>query len=233
MATEGPVTPLQRKTSVGLLFSNENISYVEVCEVIFDVLSVKYDVVTGLQFFKNNKVILKFKGEKPFRAFLDKYEGQVTSLPASAGTGTVKIINFSSSVTFVSVRNAPFEMPDPLITNALKRYGRVLSVRKDVHTSGRAQGIQTGIRTFKMEVRHKVPTTITVSGYTLAVTYSWQHGACFKCGSDLHFTHDCDVRHIGKTSVFYDTDTSYGPVRGMAEVKTKNLTSAVMKSGGR
>lgn len=232
MASLGPGTPLQRKNTVGLLFSNENITYIEVCEAIFEVFGVKYEVVSGLQFFKDNKVVLKFKGDTSFRKFLNKYEGQTTDLPHSAGGGTVKIFNFSCSITIVVVKNAPFEMPDQLITNVLKRYGKVLAIKKDLHTSGLAQGIQTGIRSVKMEVRHKVPATVTVSGYTLVVTYSGQHGACFQCGSSRHFTHDCEVKHIGKTSVFYDICDS-GPVRGMAEVKTESLTSTSTKNGNK
>lgn len=225
MASQGTVTPLKRIASVGLFFSNENINYSEVCEAIFETLGVKKDVLTGLQFFKNNKVILKFTGEGPFRSFLDRHEGLATNLPSSAGSGVVKVINFSSTVTYVEVKNAPFEMPDQAIENALNRYGKVLFMKKDLYVSGRAQGIQTGIRRVKMEVRHKIPATITVSGYSLGITYSGQHGVCFKCSSHLHVTHDCDAKHIGKTTVFYGD-----VVKGMAEVKTKNLTSTVTTS---
>lgn len=211
MAEAAPVTPLYRRHSLGLLFSNQNIAYESVLSFIFGTLGVKSETVVGIQFIRINKIIIKFATEAPFRLFLEKYEGWDTSVPASLGGGTVKIINFSMTTTLVTVKNAPFEMENEAITNALRRYGRVSSIKRHVHKHERAQGIQTGTRTVKMEVRHKIPAAITVSGYTLTIIYSGQSRTCFRCGAEDHFTHDCGFSCVRGKSRFYDVSFNQIP----------------------
>ena len=205
---ETVTSPLHRRQSLGLVFSNPNISYENVLSAIFGTLGVKPEAVVGIQFIKVNKIIIKFAVEAHFRLFIDKHEGWVASLPACSGGGTVKIINLCQATSLVSVKDAPFEMESETITSALRRYGRVLSIKKHTHTHERARGIQTGTRTVKMDVKHKIPASLTVSGYTLAISYSGQRKACFKCGAEEHLTHDCSSSIRGK-SVFYDVPQPY------------------------
>lgn len=211
MAEAAPVIPLHRRQSLGLLFSNQNVAYESVLSFIFGTLGVKSETVVGIQFVRVNKIIIKFAAETPFRMFLEKYEGWDASVPASLGGGTVKIINLSTTATLVTVKNAPFEMENEAITNALRRYGRVSSIKKHIHTHERAQGIQTGTRTVKMEVKHKIPATITVSGFTLTVIYSSQARACFRCGAGDHFTHDCGSFRLRGKSRFYNVSFNQVP----------------------
>lgn len=211
MAEAVPAAPLHRRQSLGLLFSNQHVAYESVLSFIFGTLGVKPDTVTGIQFVRVNKIIIKFSAEAPFRLFLEKYEGWEASVPASLGGGTVKIINLSSATTLVTVKNAPFEMQNEAITNALRRYGRVSSIKRHTHTHERAQGIQTGTRTVKMEVKHKIPAAITVSGYTLTITYSGQARACFRCGAEDHITHDCSSSRVRGKSRFYDVSLNQVP----------------------
>lgn len=198
----GPSTPVHRRHSLGLTFSNPNIVYEKVLAFIFGTLGVRSETVVGIQFIKINKIIIKFSDEAPFRLFLEKHEGWEVPVPDSSGGGTAKIINLSQATSLVTVKNAPFEMENDKITTALGRYGRVLSIKKHTHVHQQAAGIQTGTRTVKMEVKHKIPASLTVSGYTLAIVYRDQDRACFKCGAQEHHTHDCDTYVRGK-SVFY------------------------------
>ena len=200
---EAASVPLHRRHSLGLLFSNPNIAYENVLSIIFGTLGVKPETVVGIQFIKVNKIIIKFSAEVNFRLFLEKYEGWMVSVPASLGGGTVKVINLSQTTTLVTVKDSPFEMENETIAAALRRYGRVLNIKKHTHIHQQAAGIQTGTRTVKMEVKHKIPASLTVSGYTLAITYSGQSRLCFKCGAEEHLTHDCASFVRGK-SVFYD-----------------------------
>lgn len=200
---EAVTTPLHRRQSLGLLFSNPNISYESVLSVIFGTLGVKPETVVGIQFVKVNKIIIKFAAEAQFRMLLEKYEGWVASVPASVGGGTVKVINLSQATALVSVKDAPFEMENETIINALRRYGRVLTIKKHTHKHEQARGIQTGTRTVKMEVKHKIPASLTLNGYTLIISYREQGKACFKCGAEEHLTHDCGSSDRGK-SIFYD-----------------------------
>lgn len=211
MAEALPAGPLHRRQSLGVLFSNQSIAYESVLSFIFGTLGVKPDTVVGIQFVRVNKIIIKFSAEAPFRLFLEKYEGWEATVPASLGGGTVKIINLSTTATLVTVKNAPFEMENEAVTNALRRYGRVSSIKRHTHTHERAQGIQTGTRSVKMEVKHKIPPTLTVSGYTLTVSYSGQARACCKCGGQDHVTHDCTTSRVRGKSRFYDTNFNHVP----------------------
>lgn len=211
MADAVPASPLHRRQSLSLLFSNQNVAYESVLSFIFGTLGVKPETVVGIQFIKVNKIIAKFAVEAPCRLFLDKYEGWEASVPASLGGGTVKILNLNSTTTLVTVKNVPFEMENETIASALRRYGRVSSIKIHTHTHERAQGIQTGTRTIKMEVKHKIPPTITIRGYTLSITYSGQGKACFTCGAEYHVTHDCNSSRVRGQRRFYDVGLNQIP----------------------
>ena len=68
-------TPLQirRVNSAGILFSNQVITYDDVCRVIFEKLKIEAFDLVGLLFIRSNKIIVKFAQSTVFEQFMDQY----------------------------------------------------------------------------------------------------------------------------------------------------------------
>lgn len=202
MTTSKTTTALQRRESVGLFFSNANIRPEEVFSVLFCTLEMKQEEVVGIQFIKANRAIVKFIRAEPYKHFIGKYGGKVVTVPKNYGGGTLKIINFSWGTVSVLVKDAPFEMSNERIASALKRYGKVVGVTRDVHQNSLAEGIQSGTRRVQMEVRYRLPSCLVVSGHTLTVLTDND--------ADNHWNitaQESGGRQCGKSSVFYDQQT--------------------------
>ncbi|KAK4303563.1 hypothetical protein Pmani_024422 [Petrolisthes manimaculis] len=202
MTTNNTTKGLRRRESVGLFFSNANIQPEEAFSVLFSTLEVKQEEVTGIQFIKPNRAIVKFTQAEPYKFFVNKFGGKVVTIPKSYSGGTLKVINFSWGTVSVTVKDAPFEMSNELIVSALKRYGKVVGVKRDVHQSSQAEGIQSGTRRVQMEVRYKLPSFLVVAGHTLTVLTANDADSQWNVT-----TRYSGMRQCGKTSVFYDQPT--------------------------
>ena len=184
--------PVRRKDSIGLIFSGKpDLRLIN--DVIFDKLRIDVDDLIGFQEMRNNKVILKFREKCLFETFLRNYEEKVISL---ANGMEVKIVNFSSTNTFVSIRYAPFDMENEALIAALSQYGKVFGIRQNTYTIGRAKGLLNGIRTAKMEVKKNIPSSLLIGGHNVLFMYTGQKRTCHKCGSEDHFAVNCSMDRI-------------------------------------
>ena len=108
--------PIRRKDSFGLEFQAypdmESIS-----KVLFDEMKIAVDGITGIQTLNKNRVVVKIRFTPEFNELMKKYEDKIVI----AGSVRVKVVNLSQSYTFVSVRNAPFELEYDVILSILSR----------------------------------------------------------------------------------------------------------------
>lgn len=196
--------PIRRKDSVGLIFSRRP-DYDVVSNLIFEKLGIDADDIIGFQSMFNNKVVIKFSDRSRHEAFVNDYDEKVFAL--SDGLN-VRIVNFSTNYTFVSIRYAPFDMDNESLVSILNKYGKVIDIRENKHYYGKAKGLLNGIRTAKMEVKRNIPSSLTVLGHTVSFIYSGQKKTCHKCGSELHLAVDCSIERMTRfnTSEF---DTNF------------------------
>ena len=92
---------------------------------------------------------MKMGLNEEFMKLMKKYEDRVVV----SGSLSAKVINLGMSFTYMSVRNAPFEMEDDTIVNILSRYGKVENVRRNRYVVGPFKGLLNGVHTAKMKIR--------------------------------------------------------------------------------
>ena len=113
-------TPFKRKASIGLKFS-DTVDMSIICNTIFDKLHIEYDDIIGFQECKYHRVEVKFHDEDVHRQFVIEYAGKVIVLDNDHIS--VKVVNLSDIYIYVSIRYAPYELPNDTITKVLSRYG--------------------------------------------------------------------------------------------------------------
>ncbi|XP_069170989.1 uncharacterized protein [Procambarus clarkii] len=164
-------------------------------------MGVKVGDLVGLQVVRDDRVVVKFAESGLCRRFLDQYEDKVVGL--SNGLGSVTVANLSVEYTYVSIKNAPFEMSEDLLRRALARYGRVDSIRVCRYTAGDVKGLGNGYRTAKMVLPENVPSSLTLAGFTVCFSYRGQTRTWFKCG---HLAAACDTLIYDRINVFHEAD---------------------------
>ena len=95
-------------------------------------------MICGVQNLNKEKIVVKFFCNETFLDVVRKYEDKVIKID---DVDTVKVINISSGTTYVSIRNATFEMDDEVIIMILSKYGKVESIRKNRYSVGPFEGM--------------------------------------------------------------------------------------------
>ena len=90
--------------------------------------------------------------------------------------------------TFVSVRNAPPELPDAAIVARLKSYGDIISFRRCKHPDS---DIENGHRTARMRIHTPIPSYLRLASETLSILYNGQIKTCRKCHRPGHEAKTC------------------------------------------
>ena len=214
--------PLRRKDSFGLEF-NAYPDMKSVGEILFETMGIAIDAIAGIQHLNRNRIVVKMRFNVEFVELMKKYEDKSVEV----GSLSAKIINLSKSYTYVSVRNAPFELEDDMIVNILSRYGKVENLRNNKFAVGPFKGLLNGVRTVKMWIRENIPSSCSIRGHNISFMYSGQVRTCFKCGLSGHMVKDCNVDTSERVNIFDEDDfpvfVSSTPVKEPASSETEKL----------
>ena len=208
--------PLRRKDSFGLEFSFYP-SMDAVSEVILEKMNMKTDDILGIQNLNRNKVVIKVANTQVFESCMRRFEDQEVIL---GNLSKVRVTNLSATYTYVSVRNAPFELDDSYLISVLSRYGKVDNVRHNKFSLGPFKGLYNGTRTVKMVVRENIPSSCAIRGYNVTFMYNGQIKTCFKCGMAGHLVKDCEILNTPVTNIFHDDDF---PDMGISSKSNENI----------
>ena len=194
--------PFRRQDSIGLFFSTY-ASVELVRKVLYDFMKIDSRMICGVQNLNKEKIVVKFFCNETFLDVVRKYKDKVIKID---DVDTVKVIDISSGTTYVSIRNAPFEMDDEVIIMILSKYGKVESIRKNRYSVGPFEGMLTGTRTAKMKVRKNIPSSVYVLGHSLSFLYNGQKRTCYKCGKEGHLAKDCPVDVFVRNNIWTEED---------------------------
>ena len=195
------VPPLRRKDSFGLEFNNYP-DMESVRKVLFESMKLTVDSIIGIQNLNRNRIVVKIISSDMFEEVMNKFEDQTIVF----GAVSVKVINLSKSFSYVSVRNAPFELDDDTIVKIMSRYGKVDSIRNNRFSFGPFSGLLTGVRTVKMRIRENIPSSFTIRGHAVSIMYNGQVRTCYKCGLSGHLLKDCATESYDRVNIFSDED---------------------------
>ena len=88
--------------------------------------------------------------------------------------------------TFVTVRDAPWELSDKLNQHRLERFGIVHSIRRAFNQSLLPERIPDGRRVLRMTVEEPIPPLMRFGPFLVRFYYTNQPRVCWKCGSLDH-----------------------------------------------
>ena len=95
----------------------------------------------------------------------------------------------TGELTFLTIYDAPYEMPDAAIEERLKPFCTVYSRRR-----GRLQGysdVANGLRHFRVQLKSSVPCYLRFGKFQLRFLHDGQTKTCRKCGAADHIARDC------------------------------------------
>ena len=93
-------------------------------------------------------------------------------------------------VTFVTIYDAPNELPPSALQARLSKYGKVFSQRL-----GKLQefpGVLNGLRHLRMDIHTPIPSYVRFGKFLLCIYYDGQPKTCNKCTASDHLGKDCN-----------------------------------------
>ena len=153
---------------------------------IFDALltdGIPASAVRCLQRSPNGNVLITFASQKYRDLFLRRSSFIVRRSHFVTHPGSRRLL-------FVTVYDAPHELPDSALEHRLGRYGRIFSTRR-----GMVQGypdVFNGLRHLRMELKSHIPCFLRFGKYQVRVKYDGQPTTCRRCNSRDHLYKDCN-----------------------------------------
>nr|XP_053649711.1 uncharacterized protein LOC128700494 [Cherax quadricarinatus] len=104
----------------------------------------------------------------------------------------------STYVTWVKVRNVPFEAEEYVIRKVFGKYGTVHAVTKGVWREGPYEGLPEGSCTLKMTLKQPIPSYVHLEHYRtqVFVHYAGIRKTCRLCNSYDHMAAQCSRRLV-------------------------------------
>lgn len=93
--------------------------------------------------------------------------------------------------TFVTVWDAPWELPDELISRRLQEYGEVHSNRRAYNQSLLPEKVHDGRRVLRMSIARGIPPFMKIGPFLVRIFYTDQPRVCWKCESPEHIGREC------------------------------------------
>ena len=150
---------------------------------------VERKFVKCIQRFRSGVVEITFARKADCDLFLSKAAIPSPRRPSFFGRPA------RTSFTFVTVRDAPWELNDKLITDRLEQYGTVLSCRRAFNQSLLPEKIHDGRRVIRMSLRRDIPSFIKFGPFWVRVFYPGQPKVCWKCASPDHIGRECPSQY--------------------------------------
>ena len=91
----------------------------------------------------------------------------------------------------MTVRDAPWELPDDLIKQRLQKYGSVYSIRRAFNQSLLPKKVTDGRQVLRMVVRQPIPPFMKFGPFLVLIFYPEQPRVCWKCNSPDHIGRVC------------------------------------------
>ena len=162
---------------------------------IFDALltdGIPASAVRCLQRSPNGNVLITFASKRYRELFLRRSSFVVRRGRFVTHPGSRRLL-------FVTIYDAPHELPDSAIEHRLGKYGRIFSSRR-----GKVSGypdVFNGLRHLRMDIESHIPCFLRFGKYQIRVKYDGQPTTCRRCNAQDHLFKDC------KNKICFNCDT--------------------------
>lgn len=152
---------------------------------IFDALltdGIPASAVRCLQRSPNGNVLITFASKRYRDLFLRRSSFVVRRGRFVTHPGSRRLL-------FVTIYDAPHELPDSAIEHRLAKYGRIFSSRR-----GKVSGypdVFNGLRHLRMDIVSHIPCFLRFGKYQIRVKYDGQPTTCRRCNARDHLFKDC------------------------------------------
>ena len=152
---------------------------------IFDALltdGIPASAVRCLQRSPNGNVLITFASKRYRDLFLRRSSFVVRRGRFVTHPGSRRLL-------FVTIYDAPHELPDSAIEHRLAKYGRIFSSRR-----GKVSGypdVFNGLRHLRMDIASHIPCFLRFGKYQIRVKYDGQPTTCRRCNARDHLFKDC------------------------------------------
>ena len=152
---------------------------------IFDALltdGIPASAVRCLQRSPNGNVLITFASKRYRDLFLRRSSFIVRRGRYVTHPGSRRLL-------FVTIYDAPHELPDSAIEHRLSKYGRIFSSRR-----GKVPGypdVFNGLRHLRMDIDSHIPCFLRFGKFQIRIKYDGQPTTCRRCGSREHLFKDC------------------------------------------
>lgn len=125
-----------------------------------------------------------FKDSANFSKFLEE--------PIIVKSTELTFFRIGEKFKTVFVKGLPFSLPEKLLHDAFKKYGKVRSIGYERYAGYRP--VCTGTRILKMKLNSSIPNFLRVGKYMAVISYKNQVKVCRRCGGNNHFAKECNTR---------------------------------------
>lgn len=158
--------------------------------IISEVYGIPTEELYGVAVNGVSRIFIKFKDAGFYTSIVNKYQEKRLAVNTMV---EVCLHDVSSYVTWVKVRNVPFEATEHDVTAVFSSYGKIHSAVMGVWQNGPYEGLPEGSFTLKMTLRQPIPSYVFMEVFRtqVYVYYSGQRKTCRLCGSFEHMAAQC------------------------------------------
>ena len=117
------------------------------------------------------------------------------------------VIKPCRSAKWVNVTRLSYGVPNDVIIEALRPYGKIHTVKINVY-----QGVYVGVRNVLMDISAPIPSSLRIADHWCNIFYPGQVATCFACHQSGHTRANCPAALLNRPAPAVDTAAVAGPV---------------------
>ena len=117
------------------------------------------------------------------------------------------VIKPCRSAKWVNVTRLSYGVPNDVILEALRPYGKIHTVKMDVY-----QGVYVGVRNVLMDISVPIPSSLRIAEHWCNIFYPGQVATCFACHESGHTRANCPAALLNRPAPAVDAAAVAGPV---------------------
>ena len=116
------------------------------------------------------------------------------------------VIKPCRSAKWVNVTRLSYGVPNDVIIEVLRPYGKIHTVKMDVY-----QGVYVGVRNVLMDISTPIPSSLRIADHWCNIFYPGQVATCFACHESGHTRANCPAALLNRPAPAVDAAAVAGP----------------------